>query len=91
MRNLFFVILVSVTILVTGCTESKAEENLQVEEQKISAPVQEEKVLPTQKKLSEENLIINSTPEKYSYDNLVSDIEKIKNICPPSAKFRHDF
>ena len=82
MRKLFFVILVSVTILVTGCTESKAEENLQVEEQKISAPVQEEKNLPAPKKLSEENLIINSTPEKYSYDNLVSDIEKIKNICP---------
>ena len=89
MRNLFFVIFMSVTILVAGCTESDAEENLQVEDKKISAEkiqpaekVEVEKNISTPKKLADENLIIYSTPEKYSYDNLVSDIEKIKILCP---------
>jgi len=76
LKKFFATILVSVAILVAGC-KKKVEEV-----KKISEPVEVEKNISVPKKLATENLIIFSTPEKYSYDNLVSDIEKIKMLCP---------
>ena len=94
MKKIFLTALMSI-IFFTGCGES-SENISEVADKNISAEkvseVQdknnfgEEKNFSEQKisaqKLSDADLIIWSTPAKYSYDNLVSDIEKIQNLCP---------
>ena len=90
MRKKFLAILILATILISGCGETDAKiippesKKISAEkiEEKISEPVTEEKNISVPKKLAKENLIIFSTPGKYSYDNLVADIETIKKICP---------
>lgn len=87
MRKFILAAMAVGAILFSGCGETKAEnpdtekpvaENLQVEDKQIPA----EKNIPAPRKLADENLIIYSTPAKYSYDNLVSDLETIQKICP---------
>ena len=87
MKKFIFASMLVGAILFSGCGETKPEnpdaekpvaENIQVEDKQIPA----EKSFPAPRKLAEENLIIYSTPAKYSYDNLVADIETIQKICP---------
>lgn len=49
----------------------------EIPETEITTSKPEENFLP---EISRQNFVINSTPRKYTYDNLVQDIEKIQDI-----------
>ena len=68
--------------LFLGCSSESAAVTENVVEEKSSEPAVETTNISAPKKLAEENLIIRTQPEKYSYDNLVADIQKIQKICP---------
>ena len=81
--TLTLTVMLTILLIITGCgsSETKAEHKTV---SNISSDIsdKESSTLTTSTdKLSQQNLIINTVPGKYSYDDMVNDIEQLKNIC----------
>ena len=74
-KKIFAAMFLSATVFL-GCGSESAPEP-----QPIANEVSDVRFI-VQKKIAEENLIIYTEPEKYSYENLVQDIEKIQVEYP---------
>ena len=73
--KIFIAMFMATSLFLSGCSNAEPE----VENKNN---VESKQITPTSKKLVDEKLIIWTSPEKYSYENLVQDIQTIKNVCP---------
>ena len=81
MKNLIMVaaFLVTIIFFIIGCTSEGATEP----QNKIPATVAEVSAV---KKIPRQDLIVYSTPEKYSYENFLHDVKILENNYPAQVK-----
>ena len=74
----FLIVILSTTV---GCsTQTSEAENNSISSEKFDSTMSESNdLLKDTSELSQQDLIMNSTPSKYSYDNMVEDINRLQN------------